>query len=537
MLFIVACQDDDYVAPDKLSDVTWYTSVNPGDSFLRAIEDHISFLDASQGVISHEWTIEEGNYFLKTGFNDRDSLPNFIDSSKGLVTDDETVHVLFMKEGINTVCLKNTFEEQVTFQGEDGPIESTQVGDKWVFEKCFEVDVLAKEIKPAFRVLQDGIEVLSVSADDEIDIADSGTWPVIDVEVNKTLTFIDESTVGRPNDRLWRINGGTPETSNEVTAEIAFLNFGTTTTLGRIESNRIDPLPNKTNWKQIPLKVRVISSSEPFEILGGITENESEVLSFQVAGIVDTASIIGKGANFTVNVVNSSGFNQDIAVQSISLNSNNESIIELTLAEPIYNSDVITVSYSGGSIQSTDERQLDDFSNIEVDMFFEDNAVADSFERFSFETYNDEGVGRGDALGWWAQHMFYQRTDEQAASGLYSYKFSHPDFATAGGGMTSHGASDLAIPAGNYKMIIKIFMESGSSIGGVRTNLTPWKLLVWDLNGIAKGEWVTLDRVVTTDAITTKVLIQVHTGESPGLTGPQTMYIDDIQFVPLELRP
>ncbi len=536
VLFLVACQDDEYDAPDTVSDVTWYTSITPGNDFIQATEGFISFLDASQGEISHEWTIEEGNFFLKTGFTNKDSLPLFIDKPKGLSTSDKTAHVIFMKEGINKVCLTNVFEEKVSYQTVDGPIDAVQEGDKWVFEKCFEVDVLSKEIKPAFKVLQDGVEILNITADDEVKLADADTWPIIDVEVNKTLTFVDETTVGRPNDRKWVITGGAPATSNEATFEVAFLNYGTTENLGRIESMRIDPLPNKVNWKYIPLKVRVVSSSAPFNILSEITEDENEKLSFQLGGIIDPASLVGQNGNFTVNVTNGS-FNQDIPVRSIEINSIDKSILELTLDAPIYNSDDVTVSYSGGGIMSTDERSLDDFSNMVVKMHFEGNVLADVNGRFSFETYNDSGPNRGDALGWWAQHTFYQRTDEiEAADGDYSFRFIHPNFEAAGGGMTSWGPSDLQVPAGTYKMTMQVYMEAGSDLGGIRVAFDPWNLLIFDSKGIAKEQWVTLEGEITQAETTIGTLIQVHSDDSPGVTGPQTMYIDDIQMIPLEPR-
>ncbi|NMH86838.1 SwmB domain-containing protein [Flavivirga algicola] len=539
MLLIVACQDDEYDAPDTVSDVTWYTSVPPGDEFLRATGGFISFLDASQGDISHEWTIEEGNHFLKTGFNDKDFLPDFIDSSKGLVTDDKAVHVLFMKEGKSTICLKNIFDEKVVYQTVDGPIEATQVGDKWVFEKCFEVEVIAEEIKPAFRILQDGIEILRVGEDDEIDIKDKDTWPTIDVEVNKTLTFIDLSKVGIPNARTWRINGGVPETSNDSIAEIAFLNFGTTVNLGRIESRRDEPLPTKTNWKYIPLNVSVVSSSEPFEVISEINEDETEKISFQVAGIIDPASLAGQNGNFTVNVNNTdAGFNQDIAVQAIEINSVDESILELTLADPIYNSDVVTISYSGGGIQSTDERPLEDFGPITVNMY--------TTNVLSKDIFGAEGVTgtRGGVQGFWAQHSEWfdtgGRSEEQAASGNASFKWSTPDWDTMSGGnhnFQGSGDGQFVADPGTYEMSLKVYLPSGSDMQAVRTVLqTPWTPVTWSFDGIAKDTWVTLTKTVN---ITTHTFmwLQMNRSDNPGISGAQTMYIDDIELAPIELRP
>ncbi len=539
MLLTIACQDDEYDAPDTVSDVTWYTSVSPGDEFLRATGGFISFLDASQGAISHEWTTEEGNHFLKTGFNDKDFLPDFIDSSKGLVTNDETVHVLFMKEGKSKVCLKNTFNEKVVYQTVDGPIEATQVGDKWVFEKCFEVEVIAKDIKPEFRILQDGVEILRVGADDDIDIKDKDAWPTVDVEVNKTLTFIDLSKVGRPNARTWHINGGVPETSNDSIAEIAFLNFGTTVNLGRLESRREEPLPTKTNPKHIPLNVNVVSSSEPFEVISEINEDETEKISFQVAGIIDPNSLIGQNGNFTVNVNNTTaGFNQNIAIQSIEINSNDESVLELTLAEPIYNSDIVTISYSRGNIQSTDARRLESFGPLTVNMY--------TTNVLSEDIFGAEGVtgASGGVQGFWTQHSEWfdtgGRSEEQAASGNASFKWSTPDWDTmSGGNHNFQGSRDGQFVAdpGIYEMSLKVYLPSGSDMKAIRTVLQkPWVPITWSFDGIAKDTWITLKQNVDIGTHTF-VWLQMNRDDNPGISGAQIIYIDDIELSPVELRP
>ncbi len=544
MLILTACQnDDDYVAPDTLSDISWFTSVFSGEDFNRAVEQSISFMDVSQGATSHEWIIDEGNYFLKSGFNsEKDSLPDFKNPDLGLRTEDKTVHVLFMKEGINQVCLKNTFSEQVTFQSVDGPISATQQGDEWVFEKCFDVDVYAKHIKPAFKVFQDGNEILNVTADQEIKASDSDTWPIVDVEVNKTLTFVDMSTVGRPNERTWRI-AGTPEVSNDSVAEVAFLKFGTTTEIGRIESSRIAPRPNRTDWKLIPLKVRVVSSSAPFEILSGITEDASEKLSFQVAGTIDAASLFGQNGNFTVNVTNAtSGFNQNIAVQSIGVSSSDATVLELTLAEPIYNTDVVTISYAGGGIQSSDERALEDFSNITVQPHYAGSLTAPD-SRLSFEVEEDRGAG-GNTAGWWDERSWFFGSidDVTAADGIRVMRFQTDTFETAPAnsnlwGLPGGDLTALVPEAGTYRVSIKFYRETGSSVSNITTIASPdWIVSSWDFSA-SNGNWVTVENDIVTTGGLNRFDIQMRAGDNPGVTGPQTLYIDDIQIIPLEVRP
>ncbi|WP_139958592.1 SwmB domain-containing protein [Flavicella sediminum] len=542
LLALVSCQNnDDYVAPDSLSDISWYTSIHPGSPFNKATGDHISFMDVSQGALSHEWRIEEGNKFLKTGFTTKDSLPLFVNPKLGLSTTDKTVHVLFMNEGVNKVCLKNTFSEPVTFQSADGPISAVQEGDVWVFERCFEVDVVAKEIMPSFKVLQDGVEIMTIAASDEPKNEDADSWPIIDVEVNKTLTFIDLTTIGNPNDRIWEI-AGTPSMSNDSIAEVAFLQFGTTFNVGKLTSARVDPLPTQKNSKVIPLKVRVVSSSAPFEILSDITENQSEILSFQVAGTVDSGSLFGQNGNFTVNVSNSkSGFNQDIAVEAVGVNINDGTILELKLSEPIYNTDEITVSYAGGTIQSTDERLLADFSNKKVVTHFDTSLFA-SDSRFSFEV-ESSGDG-GNTSGFWCQHLpsFLGTTDEvTAADGLRVVKYNVADYASAPGTSNFWGpGADLKalVPTpGAYRISIKFYRKAGATVSTIRTLTNPsWKVSFWDFSA-SNDDWITLENDIVTTAPLDKLDFQIRKSDNPGVTGEQTFYMDDIQIIPLELRP
>ena len=66
----------DFDAPDELSDVSWLIGTQPfvNDPFSINVETPVPFLDLSQGAVSHEWIIEEGNKYLKTGFRTNDSI-------------------------------------------------------------------------------------------------------------------------------------------------------------------------------------------------------------------------------------------------------------------------------------------------------------------------------------------------------------------------------------------------------------------------------------------------------------------------------
>ncbi|CAM3605070.1 hypothetical protein [Zobellia roscoffensis] len=541
LLLSTACQDDDeYVAPDTLSDISWYTSIHPGGLYVKTTGQYISFMDTSQGALTHEWSIDEGTHFLKGQFSSNDSLPLFIDPDVQKLSDKETVHVLFTEEGEKRVCLKNTFSEKVVFQSEEGPVESVKEGDLWVFTRCFEVDVIQDKLQPSFKVYKGEEEILSVSEDDMPDLSNSETWPIIDVEVNTSLKFVDLTTVGRPNARTWNISG-TPGSSNDSIVEITFLKYGTLTNVGSLVSQRIDPLPVGTTSKPIPLRVNVIASSAPYEILGNVMENEEELLSLQLTGGVMASSLAGENVNFTVHVSNSvSGFEQDIAVESLGVRSDDDTFLELRLAEPIYNTDKILVSYIGGNIKSTDERILQPFTEKAVSPYFEESLVGND-PRFSFETEEDRGNG-GNTAGWWSQHKpSFWSTDEIAtAAGSRTMRYEVDAYENVPGKSNLWGPGDSftsPIPAGSYRIAMKFYRPSGSTVYALRTIVNPpWTVLQWNFDDIPNDEWVTYYHDITTDGPMDKFDIQMEAADNVAVNGPQTFYIDDIQILALEPR-
>ena len=140
LLFLVACDDNEYVAPLQFSDVSWYISL-PSTTDSISAGNSISFMDVSVGALSHEWTIEEGNYYLKPVFSASDTLVNFIDHTYGITNTASTIHVLFSNPGISKVRLRNTFSEQVTYNGTNrslkAVLDTSVQPNVWVIDTTF----------------------------------------------------------------------------------------------------------------------------------------------------------------------------------------------------------------------------------------------------------------------------------------------------------------------------------------------------------------------------------------------------------------
>lgn len=142
-----SCEKETLTPDPEFSDVTWYAStpLSVTAPIILPAGKALSIFDLSQGVLSHEWKIEEGSYFLKSGFTNVSVAPypdltSYIDETKGLTTTDATVFIYFPTAGNYTVTLKNTYKDKVTYKGST-PVEAVLVDGVWVFEQVFQITV------------------------------------------------------------------------------------------------------------------------------------------------------------------------------------------------------------------------------------------------------------------------------------------------------------------------------------------------------------------------------------------------------------
>ncbi len=537
LITIAACQKQDYEAPVELINTSFLTNVPPGTAFTKSTNEFISFLDLSHGSLTRQWTIETPNKFLITGFNPKDSLFKYIDKSKDTTSNASTIHVLFLKPGINKVKLRLTFNQKVTYPG-TVPIVAVEQNGVWVIEKIWEINIYGP-LLPAFKVTdKNNVEVLNVSKTQLIAEADSTKWPVVEVEAGDFLNFTDLTTDDRPEGRKWTINGGKPETSGAEVAKISFFKLGTFNA-GTITSSRT--LPKASTIKVIPLKIKVIPSSKPFVFVGGLAEAPDETISFTVSGEVKPFS--GQEGSFTLKYVNGTR-SGNIAVLQAKVNATDATKIDLKLAAPIYNSDALNLSFAGTGIKSVDERTLASFTNQKVKSYAGVNIIPDEFA--GIETY---GANANNAYsnGYFVQgnsgntNPVFSRTTDKFVSGVASMKFEVPsgittDYTLQG----SYFAANVNMPAGAYSASITVFLEVGNTMSQLLTSLqTPATNILWDISSTPRGQWVTLTQNISiaaksTGRYDTKV---VKTANPNAGTGLQKLYIDDYSFTTIEVRP
>ena len=559
LLSIVSCVEDDYqeyVAPDELSDIGWLIGTNrlvPEPNRIN-IDTHISFMDISQGVVHHEWNIEEGNHFLKGNFKQNDTLDNFIDKEAGLISFDPKVHVLFKNEGQNHVRLLNFFNDSVSYKSSAGTTGAVKRDNLWVIDTTFTFDVFGY-IKPAFQVFQGDSQVLNFTVDNSADIENIEDWPTVEVEAGSALKFVDLTTAGRPSARSWIYPDGAPTQTNQEDAEISFYRLGTFT--GEMRSFRMAPDPTASVITPIPLKVKVIPSSQPFVFSGNLREDENEKISFQVTG--EVVPFAGQENNFTVHVKNiDAGFDQEIAVQSAQVSQENGTYIELVLSEPIYNSDNITVAYTNTNdgITSTDTRVLQSFEAQTVRMHFDGTAINNA-DFASFEQQNtamnrafagpDYWVGgKNDDFGGYVWERVTDKAHHESASMKYETPASTPipnNVNLFGFGI----AKPTGISKGTYRVHYWVYIEPTTTLKAFRFELgnpnkgqATYTMPPFDISNAPKGEWTRVSSTVTIDAdmtdLTYRSTLTFYAADNPGVTGAQKMYFDDFSMIELEIR-
>lgn len=366
-LLLFACEKD-YEPLNDFSDVEWYTSAFRNEKQV-AIDKYMSFSDLSYNALEHTWSFsaESGCKFLTGNIKHSDTTyTKYIDTEKigDTITTDQTIHVLFTKPGLQKIHFRNTFPHYVEFKGND-TLAAVKEGNVWVIDTTFIVDVF-DSIQSSFKVFKENVEIANVAFDQQVKLADTASWPTVEIMAGEALKFVDMSTVGRPNSRTWYFGGGTPATSGDSVASVNFYRLGTF--YARMESRRVgENIPGGYKMKYIPLKIKVNRSNLPLGKVGDIVELQDEKIQIAVSG--ELAAFAGKESDFTVHVTNQNGFDQDIPVQLAKVSSSSGTIIELKLAQPIYNSDVVTVSYVGNTIQSLDEREMDAFTTAPVKMY------------------------------------------------------------------------------------------------------------------------------------------------------------------------
>jgi hypothetical protein len=523
-----------------------------------SINDFSSLADISQGVDSRSWIISPGTRFLKDTFTRKDSLnlEAFIDPELTSSNWRETVHVLFQEAGEKTVTLNNFFPQPVSYLGKD----AVQVGELWGLTNTLTYDVYDKLNAEASITNTNTGEKVTLAASQNPSSTDTSGFTTLTIEAGTSLRFSDLTTIGRPDGRVWDFKSGTPATSTEKEIDVLYNRPGEYTATIKINRNKKGKsLYYAEQIKTLPVVVKVTPSTQPFVRSGNIQVKDdgtaaagNSLISFGVNGILENVS--GSEGNFVVNVKNGA-FNQNIAVKTVRKSAANESVLELVLVAPVYNTDTVTVEYNGTKITSIDQRVLETFTVQPVNNLFKNFLTDASNPSMESSVSNDRQVntlgynlfvGGGNDLNKAKNadgSLFLNRSTERASHGLASLKFNANMPFDNGIGFLSLSNTVLSnsnIPAGNYKLTFDLYFEPGSNFLGIFTNVqqgTPNTQTV-PINAPGTGVWFTVERTFTAAGnLGGNLVFNFRDADNPGITGRQVFYLDNIQILAVENRP
>ncbi|MGS0527367.1 hypothetical protein ACU8V7_21520 [Zobellia nedashkovskayae] len=344
----------------------------------------------------------------------------------------------------------------------------------------------------------------------------------------------DLSTIGEPTGRTWSIRKALKPgeevvenpvvgSSGDAIANIAFNKLGSfsaTMNLSRTGQN----IPGDFATYVVNAPIKVIPSSKPFELTGEVKELEDETIQVPFNG--EFTPFGGQEEFFTV-MVNGEAFE----VASVAVNADDATKMDIKLAAPIYRPDVITVSYSGGGIESSDTREALPFADEPVLMSSVNLLPADIA---GLET------GADSWAPFWSNKGTAEYSTEQASTGVYSLKLkieAGQDNAEAGAAFTN----PIIFEEGVTYIVSYDMYIAPDAVGGDGTSSTGlfllqnWGFQFWNNFAHPLGEWKTH----TVDYQSTTPLSQFYLRILPNAekTTDMTVYYDNFSIIEKEERP
>jgi uncharacterized repeat protein (TIGR02059 family) len=397
LVLLTGCQDDEYVAPGSFTDlsITW----SSGASGIRESEVNrfFTFSDLSAGAEQHQWSIPENAFFLNGPIpNNLDNHDAYIaDPADAKVSTDITVHVLWKKGDSNTkVRYFGIFSEYTEFDFNrwdadlaetiTDTIKTQNIDGKWIADYEFIIDVYDTVVaKPEVRYL-DGT------------ILDYGNTESLNVKFGDTLVledlsaFVDDNNA-RPDYTRFRVH--TLEENEEDWTYFATkskdpilregdydIRITDTLIFGRLGDFGIRLLARRERTERVKASEDIFDISTIFKVvpltedlvqLGTVIERDDDRIDILISSPLSDFEENPAG-DFTVKIDGAS-----VAVESVTksgqvISGKRYGRISLILETPLVPEDaakVVTVSYSGTDIISGDERVLQPFTDISIDVY------------------------------------------------------------------------------------------------------------------------------------------------------------------------
>lgn len=501
LITIISCQNDD-VDTDVPSQRVIFTSEQSQANQIR-VNTSLTFGDVSTGVVSRTWAFPEGVANVTQSNND-------------------VVKATFTQVGEHNVTLSQVFEEDAFVDGELRGRELDTTIVVTVIEPIA-IDLKANYINP------DGTlgSALNISENAENEVIAS-----------RAVRYTFE-LVGEPLNIDWTLDGGDPETAtgtNQV--DVTYKRLGTYGISVDANTNR----PMGQAIAAFSNLVKVIPSTDPVT-LDGVQGRRDGTLALEFSREMEEATIVSDQFSLTID---NDGTSIPATIQSVRLDPVERNILLVSLSgDQIYIDDTVSVSYTAGSLFTTDGVQADSFTDVPMDSFEQgENILESTTVDFSFEnSTNDDNWPYQFWGGIWELYDFsidFSRARTGTRSGVV-------DMQANGGMIIGHTSGTFPLEAGQgYEIGIWSYVENigntpaGSNNPDLRVYWTPATNFALGPNpeistDFPTNQWVYSSVLVTATETEDKQFLIRGFNEFNNM--PIRIYIDDLFVSKVDLRP
>ncbi|MBB6460369.1 carbohydrate binding domain-containing protein [Flammeovirga kamogawensis] len=483
------------------------------------IGGNISFGDVSRGVTSRTWTLPEGAT---------------IEGTENVTTSDkDVIHVVFNTVGQYDVKLSQTFSTNAF-------VDSTQVGTQ--LDTTYTVTVLDP--------VQLALSAKYVNTDGTLG-ADLDLNAENELMAGNSVRFFYTSK-GEPAQLTYTFEGGTPD---EIVYDQTQITDGsadeTDVLYKRLGTYSVDVIADRSrpygaDTLSFTNLIKVIPSDQPVRLTDIYEKNGYIALDYSRE--MDPSSI--NAANFAVKMANN-GTEWTPEIASVMIDPEEGNVVLISLEnETLYNDDYIYVSYTPGSLQTTDFVKATAFIDNLLVFKPATNLLVESAFDNSFETST---AANWPYLWWGAPWDGYTLdvVDEDAKSGAKSAKISmNPGEGAILGHRDGNGENlTFTVEAGkNYEIGVWVKVISGTSTiddaAGEVPNIifffepgTDWGAGRFDFTTQTPvGEWV-YARLTFQSFPDSGDYYMMFRGNNPANTSNLEFYMDDFTISEVNLRP
>lgn len=522
-LLFVACEEQEDL---NINDVSHRIIVTSEQDFSNTINvgADIDFGDISRGVESRIWTLPSNGSIISGG--------------SGTTSSEKVIKAVFNKAGVYDVILNQKFKGNV-FRNDD----STEPSDTRELDTTIVVTVIDSitSVLKAYRVNEDG------STGTELNLADNAEH---ELEASNSIR-LSYTAIGEPQNVNWSSEGGNPKLlPQEETDDFVDMKFSK---LGSWDlqyiADRFRPTDADTLFYEKLIKV--IPSTAPVTLDRLFQVDDKIGLEFSRE--IDDATV--NAGDFTVRIENNKDAMNPIvlnpSVVSATVDSDEATIIFLELdGTPFYIDDLVYVTYTPGSLTTTDEVASDPIIDAQVTEFptpenlFVSNGVDYSFES---TTANGPESGGGDwpYQGWggnWGEYDI-QINANLAFEGAQGMSINF----RPNGGMIISANTEFPVEGGKtYEISYWLYLEDpipnapvDNAASDIRFYDASWNYsdvvgTVFE-SSMPTGEWIYQSATfIPGNTANSKFLIR---GQNANYASPIKFFIDGMALRQLNVRP